>query len=176
MKIKLQSAILFIFISIYCFSINGYEITVLKSKNIEPYNLVTNGFKSTTTGNISEFIIPEISEDKNLLEKKIREHSPDIVFTIGTDALIFASKRINDIPLVYSMAVAPEKHIKQFKDITGVNLLVPITHQVKHIRIFFPDVKKIGVLYNPDNTELNTIPGDVPRPGRTFFIELGYDF
>jgi len=27
-----------------------------------------------------------------------------------------------------------------------------------------------------DPTPINTIPTDIPRPGRTFFIELGYDF
>ncbi len=29
--------------------------------------------------------------------------------------------------------------------------------------------------YN-DPTSINTIPSDIPRPGRTFFVEVGYDF
>jgi len=90
--------------------------------------------------------------------KWIRKGKPNLVLAVGTTAALAAKKELMDIPIVFCMVLNPAssglvKHMKSSGgSITGASLDIPLETQYKYIKMLIPDVKSIGVIYNPEET------------------------
>jgi putative ABC transport system substrate-binding protein len=95
---------------------------------------------------------------KDEMMKEIRSFHPDMILTIGSRATSVISKRFEDIPIVFSMVLYPtasgfvSSMRKPGKNVTGAAMDVPIEHQFGKLLEIVPNLKRIGVLYNPDET------------------------
>src|ERR1700690_2531636 len=74
-------------------------VVVLKSADFVPYNEAVEGFKKTCGCSIEEISL--LDSDAGHLKQKILDQSPDLILTVGVDALSRAVG-IKDIPVVYS--------------------------------------------------------------------------
>lgn len=122
------------------------NIAVYKSKNSEPYNLVLQGFKN---------ILNKKRVDFNLTDHALEEkpNNPDLILTIGWRATDNVIKKAKNIPIVYSMVVDPQKSGFVGNNITGVSMELSPTPYFTILKELLPKVKKIGVLYNPKETQ-----------------------
>ncbi|UCF73786.1 MAG: ABC transporter substrate-binding protein, partial [Deltaproteobacteria bacterium] len=76
---------------------------------------------------------------------------PDMVLAIGMDALSMV-RRIKNIPIVYLMVLNPRSILSGEKNITGVSMNIPQERQLRVFLEALPDLKTIGLLYDPDRT------------------------
>ena len=153
MKIRLPiiilSAVLFLFSS----SGFAFEIVILKSKDIAPYNKVVEEFRGASKANITDYVVTNSLKKNKRLVNKIKSTTPDLIFTVGLKAVLLVKGEIGNIPIVFSMVMHPEKHgLVNAKNITGITLDVPIKEQIQKLKTAIPHIKELGVVYNEANS------------------------
>ncbi len=124
------------------------EIVVIQSIKVKPYEEAIEGFKSVCNAKIKRLVVSEL-EGANV-EKRINEIRPDMVLAVGMEALSRV-KRIKNIPVVYLMVLNAQS-ILSGENITGVSINISQEKQLTTLSKVLPDIKNIGLLYNPDGT------------------------
>ena len=142
------------------------KIVVLMSSDLDEYKLALDGFKDALSNSNIKFEINQISDigDNNFNPKitnEIRKLKPDLILGLGTKSANNLHTYINDIPVVFSMVLNPNfinsnhQSGKNNKNITGVSLSIPVIKQFSTLKEMIPNLKTIGVIYNPyENSEL----------------------
>lgn len=155
MKNNILLIFLFMFLFLQGISVSAYEVAVVKYNDVGAYDLALEGFKSRSKANITEYAITSELQKSKKVVKKIKSKQPDLILTVGPDALSLAAKEINDIPIVYCMVMFPEKLeiANDKKEITGVTMAVPLKHQIRKLQDIKPGLKTLGIIYNPKNTK-----------------------
>jgi putative ABC transport system substrate-binding protein len=131
----------------------AFEIAIFKSKNLAQYNDAVNGFKVNCQAKFDEFDMEENPERGVQIVKMIKDTKPDLIFTVGINAALTATREIKDIPIVFAMVLNPGNYDLSGKNVTGVALEVPVKTQLYTLKSIHPKVSKVGVIYNPKNTQ-----------------------
>jgi len=127
----------------------GNRILSVQSINVSPYQEALKGFQSVCNTDLESLIISEM-KDKDLI-KEIKKINPDIILTIGVDALE-KIKGIDDVPVIYLMVPNPQSVLQNTLNTTGVRMNINQEEQVSEFLKAFPSMKTIGLLYNPERT------------------------
>ncbi|MBI5674549.1 MAG: ABC transporter substrate-binding protein [Nitrospirae bacterium] len=125
-------------------------IIAVQSSNIKPYNDALRGFESACNCDTKHLLISEVEERD--LQTIIHRAQPDLILAIGVDALNRV-KSIKDIPIVYLMVLDPQLHASNYRNITGISMIISPEIQLALIKRFLPDAKRVGVLYDPLRTD-----------------------
>ncbi len=155
---------LFIFLSSAPVTLARDLVVVLKSLELEPYENALKSFKKTLKRNnydlnIEEFLVPEDRKEKDDLLADIRRRNPRLILTLGSAATSYISKAVRDIPVVFCMVLNPlaSGFIRSMNasgnNLTGASLDISSQVQFEALRSIVPSVKKVGVIYNPQETE-----------------------
>ena len=143
-----------------------FKIAVIKSRDSTLYNAALAGFRKALKDkgvvNTSMFVhnMENDSAKGREIVSQIKTAKPDLILTLGTMATMMASKNIKDLPIVFSAVLNPVdsglvKSMKSSgKNLTGASLDIPINTQFEWLKKVVPNAKKIGVLYNPDETKV----------------------
>jgi putative ABC transport system substrate-binding protein len=126
----------------------GHEIVTVQSIRVAPYEEAIKGVESVCDAEITRLVISEL-EGADVV-KKVDEIKPDLVLAIGMDALVRV-KTIKNIPIVYLMVLNPQS-ILSGENITGVSMNIPQEKQLITLLEVLPELKNIGLLYDPDRT------------------------
>jgi len=124
-------------------------VLVVRGLKVKPHEDALKGFKDTCNCSIKELTVSE-SNYSDIL-KKIRKINPDMVLAIGVDVLSWV-KRIKDIPIVYLMVLNPQSILSGEENITGISMNITPEKQLCLFQKALPDIKKIGLLFDPTNT------------------------
>jgi putative ABC transport system substrate-binding protein len=141
-----------------------HNIAVVKSYDITPYNITLEGFNEVLASkkvrcNTVIYILGGKVDGTEETLRKIREFEPDVILAIGTRATSLLKKNFNDTPIVFSAVLYPvaSKFVPNIKrpggNVTGAAMDVPIERQFKMLSELVPELKRVGVLYNPRETE-----------------------
>lgn len=125
------------------------EVAIIKSRDIEPYRIVSDGFKMVIEASIIEY---EMEGDMNKgkeITKKIKADSPDLILAIGTKAALVAYQNIKNVPIVFVMVSRPEVYGLIGDNITGISLNIPSYDQLKIMKSVLPGIENVGIIYNP---------------------------
>lgn len=130
--------------------LSAAELIVVKSSGIKPYNDALEGFKSTCACTVTELNLSETGKEN--IQEQIVRIKPDGVLAIGMDALNNVSTTIN-LPIFYTMVTeyGPEVSIN-LKKFSGVAMDILPETSLRYIADFFPAAKRIGIIYNKQNT------------------------
>lgn len=171
MQRLLLTILLFAILPLSGISVYGSGVAVIKSGDIEPYEQAFEGFKSVYNGHITEFVISKrLGSSKDLLDN-IEAVSPDVILSIGIDALLFAKDNIRDIPNVYCMVMHPEKYeIVNNNNVTGITLRVSTRDLMLKCKSVMPRLKRLGLIYDPGNTRY--LAKEAGEISKTLGIEL----
>jgi len=153
-------------------------IVAVKSLVAEPYELALQGFKAALrtqgyAGDIQESILHAGGEGRLLSE--IRERRPSLILTLGSAATAAIHGLVKDVPVVFCMVLNPVAsgfvHSMQASgnNVTGASLDIPIGLQFETLKAVVPSIKKVGVLYNPQETEA------VVRPAAKVAADAGLE-
>jgi ABC-type uncharacterized transport system substrate-binding protein len=125
-------------------------VVMVQSTFIQPYDEAVRGFKSTWRGENKNFVL---SEHPSLnLTDNIKKEVPDLLLAVGLGALEVV-KALPDIPIIYSMVLSSDVAALSSNNITGVCMQVPAKIQLQKISLGLPNLKRIGVLYDPNESE-----------------------
>jgi len=168
--IKVKSGVLIAAIVLFCilgFSFSSYALTiaVVKTQDIEAYNLALDGFKEALSGKGAEFwMAGDIGGAKKLsysIIDSIKAKSPALILALGSAATSAVQKEFPDIPVVFCMVLNPvaSGFIKSThssgNNLTGASLDIPVETQFRELLSVLPRVKRIGVVYNlEENREI----------------------
>lgn len=140
-----------------------YKIAIVKSWDLPEYNVALEGFSET----ISRQKIPCAIVTYNLKGKvdgagevieDLRAYNPDLILTVGSRATSVISKNFEDTSIVFAMVLYPvasdfvQNINTPAKNLTGAAIDVPIKRQLKALSEIVPNLKRVGVLYSPDET------------------------
>lgn len=146
-KTALLAAALFVCLLLSPLPALAEHVIVIKDADIKPYRDALAGFKGACGCEVTEV---GLSDVEDLLDTAATTH-PDAVFALGTKALRKASA-IRSLPVIYAMVVPTEAAALAADNVSGVSMdLSPETY-LTTMTALFPDVKRIGVIYNPKYT------------------------
>lgn len=132
----------------------GVEIAILKSSDLKAYTDALEGFQATAPGHATyvEFDMRGDLERGKQLARKIRASEFSLVVAIGLKAGLAAKLEIVDTPVLHMMILDPVKHQLTADNMTGILLDIPTDRQFKIMRTFLPNLRRIGMLYDPNKT------------------------
>lgn len=140
-------------------SLQAAEIAVFLEKDIKIYRLALERFtelaKQDAGANIeisSHFMDGDEKKGRELLAA-IQARKPNLIFAVGTGAALLAHEGIKDIPIVYSMVLNPHTYPLKGKNVCGISLDISPKEQLEFLKRVKPDIKKVGVIYNPTTSE-----------------------
>ncbi len=93
----------------------------------------------------------DVTRGKNLARKN-RASDAALVIAVGLKAALAAKIELVDVPVIYCMVLDPEKYDLRASNLTGISLRVPIERQFNTIHALVPNLKQLGVLYDPEKT------------------------
>ncbi len=129
------------------------RIYILKTMENKFYNDAIAGFKSNCPAQYKEFNINNNLAIAKTYADQINAEHPDLVLAVGARALIAAHNYVNpSIPVVFTVVLNPDRLNVSAPNITGVRLEISVEVQLKTIKAIVPNIKRIGVLYNPQNS------------------------
>lgn len=124
------------------------EIFVIQSVKIAPYEEALNGFISAQKHEVKQVILTE-SPSFNIRDE-IARTQPPLILAIGRDALMNV-REIRDIPVIYIMVLSPDRILDNLQNFYGINMNVHPEKQMEAFISVIPELKNIGLIYNPDN-------------------------
>ncbi|MFQ5700487.1 MAG: ABC transporter substrate-binding protein [Acidobacteriota bacterium] len=138
-------------------------IGVVFSRDVAPYRQAMKGFEETLRASglsykAYPFFLDRTSLGAEKMIRRIRSKHPDLILTIGSNATRLVSRRIPDIPIVFSLVLpssgksALHEAIGGSNNVTGASMEIPIRAQFEKILDVLPNAKRIGVLYDPEVT------------------------
>ncbi|MEO5360804.1 MAG: ABC transporter substrate-binding protein [Nitrospirota bacterium] len=135
---------------VYVPDVSALDVTVLESSAVKPYEDAIKGFEAACNCNIRQ-VIP-VDHNGISVQDEIRKSRPGLIVAVGEEALR-KSLAFKDIPTIYMMVLNPSKVIKNHENVTGVSMEIPAHKQVASFVDVFPWIKRLGVIYNPQNTD-----------------------
>jgi putative ABC transport system substrate-binding protein len=124
----------------------SFEIIVVKSADLKPYDEVLRGIRDSCDCTVRELKLQNGEGSENIIKK-----SPDAVIAIGTS--VFKKVReIKGLAVIYTMVMPSETAGPLRPNISGVSMDNDPAEAISAMREVFPKVKRIGVLYDPRYT------------------------
>lgn len=142
--------LIFLHLALICgFAEASNDVLAIQSFGVKPYEDALEGFENTCNCSVRKIVVSESNESAIL--RRIDRKNPDLLLTIGIDALS-SIKNIKDIPIIYLMIPNPHSILSGEKNITGISMNIPPGKQLEIFRKALPDIKKIGILLDPNNS------------------------
>ena len=153
MPIVKRIILIFLIVLISCSAhAREFKVAVIKSDGTLPYDEVITGFRAELHGqNINLVTVDE--KNRTRMAAKISAIQPDALLCLGTKALERVSE-IRNIPKIFCLVTLTKAYsLANRKDLYGVVIDIPPAVQFKIIKNVFPKVKRVGVLYNPEQNQ-----------------------
>jgi putative ABC transport system substrate-binding protein len=139
------------------------RIAVVLSRDVPPYREALKGYEevlkaSGRTYKLHEFSADGVAAQRGTLARKIRARQPDLILTVGSSATDIVSAGIDDLPIVFSMVLSStgdrtlERLQLERPNLTGGSMEIPVETQFARLKEILPAARRIGVLYDPDNS------------------------
>jgi len=133
------------------------RIAVITSQDTPPYQDVATGFreflkKEGVIADFDHYMLSRNAGKASEVMRDIKQQPPRLILTIGTLATQTALREANDIPVIAGL-VSNLDDLRKSKNATGVVLDFPIVTQFEWMHKLVPEIKIIGVLYNPKENQ-----------------------
>lgn len=135
------------------------QIAVLESRSLPAYEKVLQQIKKEFAP--AAFQVYDLAGQKELGDKalaEIKKKNVDLILTFGALATGIAEEKENKIPIVFTFVLNPVASgliadpRSSGRNLTGVALDIPLAEQFSSFRLAVPQIKTIGVLYNPQES------------------------
>jgi putative ABC transport system substrate-binding protein len=125
---------------------DAFNVIVVKSAEIKPYQDAIRGFRDACNCDVLELKLKDENGRENILLK-----SPDAVVAIGTT--VFKKVRaLEGLPVIYVMVMPSEAALSLRPNISGVSMDISPETYIATMKELFPRAKKIGLLYDSQHT------------------------
>ncbi len=143
---------LVILIAVLASTAKAADVVVVKSKALSVYDKAVSGFQSLYKGSLSAIVMKGDLAVPSNLASAVRQQNPKVILAVGLRAVKVLKAEISNIPIVFCMAMHPEKNKLSTKNTTGVDLEPSPVNQLRAFKSVIPNLKKIGIIYDPKRT------------------------
>ena len=98
---------------------------------------------------------------------KVRSYQPDLILALGAEALAVAD-HFSSVPVISLLVINPEKKINSHTNIIGIDLAIPAKVQLDEATRFLPQVKRVGVIFDPVRSGAIVAEARAVRPDLEF--------
>jgi len=130
------------------------KIAILQSSDAHSHKIAIQIFKKQMAP-YTTFVEYNLNGDITLGKQqaqKIRDSDASIVLAIGLKATMAAKVELVNIPVIYAMVLNPKSYDLNAKNMIGVSHQISVLTQLNSLRMVFPDIKRLGVIHNPEKT------------------------
>ena len=110
------------------------------------------GFKKSFTGIFEENNLYGLEDRSRALGKTLSENPPRLMVVIGDLAAKTAKQYCANCPIVYAAVSSPDGINLTGPNVYGISNIPNPSKMVENIRVVFPDVKNVGLIFQPKNT------------------------
>ncbi len=130
------------------------RIAVLMSMDEAPFRQTLAGFQTylSTQGIQTGYDVYNLKGDAGYAGPtllKIKQSGVKLIFALGSLATEAAIREAGDIPIIAGLVLRTDG-LSKAPNATGVGLEFPVETQFAWLQRFLPQVKTVGVIYNPD--------------------------
>jgi putative ABC transport system substrate-binding protein len=127
------------------------KILIVNSDDtVNKYRQVKDAFKLQITphaGRIIDFNVQQ-SQPPEVLEKLIKDESPDLIYSIGSQAYQLATQFGGSKPVLFSSVINWQRFEKRDNSY-GVANELSLSQELSLLRFVLPGLQRIGVIYDP---------------------------
>ncbi len=130
------------------------EVAVVLSGSAAELRSALEGFRDNLPGQkIKVYNLEGAAGEQEPFFESLAKGRPSLVFTVGPEASVAARRYVDDVPVVFAMArhAPPETNLKS-GNMTGVSNWLSPERMLSLLKIFLPDLGKVGAIFNPANT------------------------
>lgn len=136
-------------------------VAIVKSRDLAPYNAALRGLRRSLAASdpdvqLRELVLPSGEARVRSFLDSLTKSRPDIIVTIGTQATRAVTRRVQDIPIVFSLVLTKGSleawTQRRPSNVTGAAMDVPMPVQFRRLKEVIPDMQRVGVIYNPRET------------------------
>lgn len=132
------------------------DVAVLMAADVDAYREALDGFKAGLKGHrvVAELNMDgDVSRGTRLMADIRAKSNPDLIFAVGLWALQAAVEKPGPIPVVYAMVLNPPSVVPPgVRNVTGASMNVPVEQTIRIVKQLGPQVRRIGVVYDPAKT------------------------
>ncbi|MBF0536649.1 MAG: hypothetical protein HQL03_00175 [Nitrospirae bacterium] len=125
----------------------GKTIVINSGNSVERYSVAQREFSANYSFEKAYIDMDDKSVDEKKIKDTIKNEAPDIIYCIGTPAYLLAYKYTDNRPLIFSSLINWQR-LPMGNNTYGTDNAVPVKLQISMFRYFFPEIKKLGVLYD----------------------------
>lgn len=134
--------------------VSAAQVAILKSSDVAYYNQAVEAFRVTLSPDttVTEYnLMGSLARGREVTDQLRRDHA-DLVLAIGLKAALAAKLELTDTPTLFCLVLNPESHGLPAPNMVGISMRVAPEAQLASIRALAPQIKRIGLLYDPDRT------------------------
>jgi ABC-type uncharacterized transport system substrate-binding protein len=132
------------------------DVCVVVSSEIKPFVMMADEMENSLDFSVTRVYLDSAYRPygENGKFQEILENGYTLFVAVGPRALSYLSQQKITTPIIYGMVLNPESFINiSNPNVSGTALNVFSMTQLRIIKQVFPDIKKIGVLYDPKNNK-----------------------
>lgn len=162
------------------------QVALYKMADLELLDVVIEGFKEGMAENgfgeeKVEYKLYSAQNQSNLIPtiaRQIVDSKPDLVFAVGTPAVLAVADQTSDIPLIFGAMGDPvgagiaESLEKPGGNTTGTTDWIPPSATLDVVRKILPDIQSIGTIYDPSNQNGQVFRDELAKAAK----KAGLDF
>lgn len=132
-----------------------YSIAVVVSDRIKPYMQVLKGLEQGLLDEELEIFFLSPSENQDRIKDNLLKNEYDLFVAIGPEAgiLLWSMEGLDRQGKIFSAILDPIKDLKKESPGCGVSLQIPVSIQLGEIAASFPDIKRIGLLFDREHNQ-----------------------
>ncbi len=128
-------------------------VAILLSQEIRPYLQAVAGIQEALAEAEKETVLFNLEDfsgrSRAVLAGRLKEKSAfSLAVAVGPEAARFADAQNFSFPFLYTMVLNPRAILDRAA--CGISLRIPVSVQLDKIHQALPDVKRIGILYDPE--------------------------
>ncbi|MCD6272634.1 MAG: ABC transporter substrate-binding protein [Deltaproteobacteria bacterium] len=134
------------------------NIAVVISKKIRPYLNVLEGITDSINQNsnkIEIFFLSDSDKNNKQIHFNLLNGQYDLCVAVGPEAADFIWSVNGNFKYskIYTAVLAPDAIIKNSPGACGISLRIPVETQIREIAHSFPEIKGMGLLFDPDHNQ-----------------------
>lgn len=130
------------------------RVVVLWSRDSPIYKQMTDVFVERLGDSVSIWRA-ELSPHQRLLEWEIERIEPDLIYTLGSRATLFARREFTGTPVLFSAVVDHRRHEElDREDVMGVSLEMPAYIEFGQFKLILPTAQRVLAFYTDETSTL----------------------
>ena len=145
-------------------------VAVVRSLDMASFDEVLESFVKNCPGQVVDFNLKGKKGNGKRIAERIKAADAKVVVAIGLLAARVVKEELPGIPLLYCMVSNPHRYGLIGENTVGISLDVPGEKQFPLFKSVVPDLKTIGVLYDPEKSGI--LVADAAEAARSLGVEL----